>query len=257
MNMKPKNCLNDFIIMVKLPDESNWQTEVECIATPITLTLGISASDPQKTIKKISWDFGTGNQIKNITNRKQELNEYGINCKYKRSHNSTITIQASVYTDSQIYIPQPIITTTINHILKAHYIDPEEFKRQIMTYYETNIFTDDVAESIYKIANRLAFASNFINYTYRDDMIGDAVVRMIEALTTQKFDPLKGNPFSYFTKIAFHAFCNRIKREKKVRDTLANYQNDIYGGMQNGNNFSGNMPDHDQEFDHVNDNDAI
>ena len=239
--MKQKNCSNnDFIIILRLPDETDWQPEVACITTPVTLTFAISATDPQKSIKKITWDFGTGNQCKSITNRKQNLSEFGTNCKYKKSHNSTITIQASVYTDDQMFIPAPITTMTINHMLKSHYIEPEVFKKQILDYYKTKVFSDDVADSIYKIANRLAFASNFINYTYREDMVGDAVVRMIEALTTQKFDPLKGNPFSYFTKIAFHAFCNRIKREKRIRDTLTNYQNDVYSGMKNEG-----MPTHD------------
>ncbi len=233
--MKQKNCLNnDFIIILKLPDEVNWQSSVDCITTPLTLTLAISTVDPSRVIKKITWDFGTGNLQRSVTNRKQNLNEFGVYCKYKKAHNSTITIQASVYTDEQMYIPTPVIATTVNHMLKAHYIEPEVFQQQILTYYKTKVFSDDVAESIYKIANRLAFAGNFINYTYREDMVGDAVVRMIEALTTQKFDPLKGNPFSYFTKIAFHAFCNRIKKEKRVRDTLTNYQNDVYGGMKNG-----------------------
>jgi len=238
---------------VKLPDETEWQTGVDCITTPITLTLAVSSEVPQNIIKKITWDFGTGNQCKSFTNRKQDLNGYSVNCKYKKSHNSTITIQASVYTDKRVYITNPVVTTTINHMLKAHYIEPEEFKRQILQYYKTKIFSDDVADSIYKIANRLAFASNFINYTYREDMVGDAVVRMIEALTTQKFDPLKGNPFSYFTKIAFHAFCNRIKKEKRIRDTLTSYQNDIYSGMKNDGMLPYNRPEHDQDSDHQND----
>ena len=244
--MKQKNCSSDnFIILLKLPDESEWQTSVGCITTPITLSLSISAANIYDPIKKIAWDFGTGNQIKCLTNRKQELNGFGIDCKYKKSHNSTITIQASVYTDNSIYVPTPIVTTTVNHLLKAHYIEPEVFKQQILDYYKTKVFTNDVAESIYKIANRLAFASNFINYTYREDMVGDAVVRMIEALTTQKFDPFKGNPFSYFTKIAFHAFCNRIKREKRIRDTLTSYQNDVYGNMKSEGMVNHNEDDGD------------
>ncbi len=30
----------------------------------------------------------------------------------------------------------------------------------------------------------------------------------------------KNNPFSYFTKVAYHAFVNRIKKEKKVDEVL-------------------------------------
>ena len=221
-----------FNIVLKTDDNPHWNTNIDCITTPMTITFALSSLDPQTVIKKITWDFGTGNQLKSFTNRKQELNMYEIGCKYKKSHDSTITIQASVYVDDSVFIPEPITTITINEIIKEHYVEPEVFKEQILKYYKTNIFTNDVADSIYKIANRLAFAGNFINYTYREEMVGDAVIRMIEALTQQKFDPLKGNPFSYFTKIAFHAFCNRIKKEKKMRQTLINYQNDVYGGLR-------------------------
>lgn len=230
--MKPKNCLNnEFSIVLKTTDDINWQPDVINIVTPTTITFAIS-SQIHETIKKIVWDFGTGNKLKSLTNRKQDLYLFGVECKYKKSHDSTITIQASVYTDTNIFVTTPVISTTINHIIREHYVEPDVFKAQIVEYYKTNNFSNDVAGSIYKIANRLAFASNFINYTYREDMIGDAVVRMIEALTEHKFDPERGNPFSYFTKIAFNAFCNRIKKEKKNRDTLTNYQNEIYSGIR-------------------------
>ena len=250
LNTKQKNCLNDaFSIILKTPDDTNWQTNIASLATPITITFAISSFDPQIVIKKITWDFGTGNQQKNFTNRKQELHAFGVDCKYKKSNDTTIMVQASVYTEGGMFTPTPISTTTTNTLLKAHYVDPEEFKNQIMKYYKTDKFTDDVADSIYKIANRLAFAPNFINYTYREEMVGDAVVRMIEALTTQKFDPLKGNPFSYFTKIAFHAFCNRIKKEKKIREALTNYQNEVYSGITGEGMMQYNRPDHAQEYD--------
>lgn len=233
--MTQKNCLSDdFIITFKRPDDTCWHTEVEKISTPLTITFTISSNNVTP-IKKIIWDFGTGNQYKTFTNRKQDLNTHEVDCKYKKSHNSTIMIQASVYTENGMFTPKPINTTTVNHVIKEHYVEPEEFKNQILKYYKTDSFTDNVAESIYKIASRLAFAPNFINYTFREEMVGDAVVRMIEALTTHKFDPLKGNAFSYFTKIAFHAFCNRIKKEKKIRDALADYQNEVHGNCSGEN----------------------
>lgn len=246
--MKQKNCLNsEFIIVLKTPDEYTWQTCINTVQTPTTITFAISTANITTVIKKITWDFGNGNQQKSLTNRKQKLNEFGIDCKYKKSHDTTFTIQASVYTEEDIYTPIPISTTTVNHIIKAHYVEPEVFKDQILKYYKTNNFTDDVAESIYKIASRLAFAPNFINYTYREEMVGDAIVRMIEALTTQKFDPLKGNPFSYFTKIAFHAFCNRIKKEKKMRDTLISLQNETYNNMEGDGSMPYSRPDHSRD----------
>ena len=81
----------------------------------------------------------------------------------------------------------------------------------------TDEIGEKLGESIYKIATGLSYAPNFINYSYRDDMIGDAIVKMFSALQMKKFDINSGNnPFSYFTTIAFHAFINRIKKENRL-----------------------------------------
>lgn len=108
------------------------------------------------------------------------------------------------------------------------YVDPKDFDSCIISYYNTGNITDELAMMINKIAHKLSYAPNFINYTYRDEMVGDAVVRMMKALIAKKYTHNKGsNPFSYFTKIAFNAFRNRIKREKYAHDTLQKYQEEI------------------------------
>jgi hypothetical protein len=229
--MKQNTCQkNPFLIKIK-EDKTDWMWKIAEIHTPTTVTFAISAANTSTLVKKITWDFGNGNKHKTITNRKQELIGHPIECRYKKTNDKTLSIQASVYTDKDIFITHPLETVTVNNQIKEHYIDPEEFKNEIITYYRTNVFENNVASSIYKIANRLAFSPNFINYTYREDMVGDAVIRMVEALTRHKFRPEKGNPFSYFTKIAFNAFCNRIKKEKRLRETLTNYRDDVYNGI--------------------------
>lgn len=242
--MTQPNCSsNNFFVVYKSQEDTAWNVSFDKISTPTTLTFAVSTSNPQYIIKKIIWDLGNGNQHKAFTNRKQDLNIHTVDCKYRKSHNTTICIQASVYTDTEYFVTVPVNATTVNKEIKEYYVEPTDFKNQILKFYTTGKFTDDVADSIYKIANRLAFAPNFINYTYREEMVGDAVVRMIEALTTKKFDPLKGNPFSYFTKIAFHAFCNRIKKEKKMRDALTGYQNSIYDSMVGQHNTASSASD--------------
>ena len=89
----------------------------------------------------------------------------------------------------------------------------------------------ELGDAIYNIANRLGFAPNFINYTYKEEMIGDAIVKMLYALNNKKFSAEKGNAFPYFTTIAYNAFINRIKKEKKSREALVNYQNDMYDNL--------------------------
>jgi DNA-directed RNA polymerase specialized sigma24 family protein len=82
---------------------------------------------------------------------------------------------------------------------------------------------------VQKIATRLGYAQNFINYSYKEEMIGDAIIKMVTALTRHRFMCGSGyNPFSYFTKVAYRAFQNRIKKEKKEHDTIHRYQNEVY-----------------------------
>jgi len=115
---------------------------------------------------------------------------------------------------------------------KIFYVNPKEFLRLLKEYYTSDDLVDDLATSVYKIAVGLSFSPNFINYSYKDEMIGDAVVKMIAAVKNKKFRiDSPSNPFSYFTTIAYHAFINRIKKEKKYRETIADYQEQIYGNL--------------------------
>ena len=65
---------------------------------------------------------------------------------------------------------------------KPYYIEPKEFRESLQKYYDTDNLTDDLAENIKKIAYGLSYNGSFINYTYKDDMIGDALIKMYSAL---------------------------------------------------------------------------
>ena len=74
-------------------------------------------------------------------------------------------------------------------------------------------------------------------------MIGDAIVKMFTALKNKKFNIDAGyNPFSYFTTIAFHAFINRIKKEKKHHEIVQQYQESIYDQLLDANGYSDSTP---------------
>ena len=56
--------------------------------------------------------------------------------------------------------------------------------------------------------------ANFINYHFREEMVGDAIENCL--MYASNFDPAKSkNPFSYFTQIIYYAFLRRITKEKK------------------------------------------
>lgn len=117
-----------------------------------------------------------------------------------------------------------------------YYVNGKEFAEAIKVYYESGSDTipDILAIYIKKIADGLSYAPNFINYSYKEDMVGDAIVKMLSAIRSKRFNLDSGsNPFSYFTTIAFHAFINRIKKEKKQREVISEYQESVYHELMN------------------------
>lgn len=121
---------------------------------------------------------------------------------------------------------------SINPIAKAapaHYVDNKKFLAALIEYknsideakekgLENPIVPRYIGECFIKIATHLSYKSNFINYTFRDDMISDGIENCLTAVA--KFDPTRGsNPFAYYTQIVFFAFIRRIQKEKKQQAT--------------------------------------
>ena len=108
---------------------------------------------------------------------------------------------------------------------KPHYVDNKKFLVAMTEYRELRIkaeeegkkrpqVTNYIGECYLKIANHLSYRPNFINYTYRDDMISDGIENCLQYM--DNFDPEKSkNPFAYFTQIIYYAFIRRIQKEKK------------------------------------------
>ena len=122
-----------------------------------------------------------------------------------------------------------------------YYVEPKKFDEEIMKYYESGVMSNELAEMVSKISHKLSYAKNFINYSYREEMVGDGIIRMMKALISKKYDRVKGtNPFSYFTRIAFNAFRNRIKKEKHIHETHEKYQKELMFMSEQFNNLSKN-----------------
>ena len=108
---------------------------------------------------------------------------------------------------------------------KKHYVNNAEFLEALKIYRIQLQHAKDhgkpkpkipnyLGECIYKIASHLSYKPNFINYTFRDDMVSDAIENSL--LYIDRFDPAKSsNPFAYFTQISWYAFLRRIQKEKK------------------------------------------
>ena len=102
-----------------------------------------------------------------------------------------------------------------------HYVDNKKFLQAMIEWRESwpdeeNIppVTNYIGECFLKIATHLSYKPNFINYTYREDMISDGIENCLQYV--KNFNPEKSkNPFAYFTQIIYYAFLRRIAKEKK------------------------------------------
>lgn len=112
---------------------------------------------------------------------------------------------------------------------KEFYVNEKEFEDALRNYYDTDVLSSALADMIRKMINGLAHRPNFINYTFRDDASGDALVNIMAALKKRKYKFGKSKPFSYFNAIAWNCWRNRIKREARQRNALAAYQEEVYG----------------------------
>lgn len=109
--------------------------------------------------------------------------------------------------------------------MTTHYVNNAEMLEAIKQYKaeiekaraegrEDPRIPEYIGECILKIATRLSHKANFINYSYRDDMILDGIENCMQCINS--FDPNKSsNPFSYFTQVIYFAFLRRITKEKK------------------------------------------
>ena len=108
---------------------------------------------------------------------------------------------------------------------KVHYVNNKQFLEAIVERKlllkeaeESDLpkpqVTNYLGECILKIANHLSYRPNFINYTYKEEMISDGIENCLQYV--KNFNPEKSNnPFAYFTQIIYYAFIRRIQKEKK------------------------------------------
>ncbi len=111
---------------------------------------------------------------------------------------------------------------------KNSYIDNDKFLEELIEYKarckeaeekgETPpALSNYIGQCFLKIAERFSNHHYFIGYSYKDEMISDAVENCV--MVVRNFDPeISKNPFAYFTQITYFAFRRRIIRERKQQE---------------------------------------
>jgi DNA-directed RNA polymerase specialized sigma24 family protein len=105
---------------------------------------------------------------------------------------------------------------------KTHYVTNKELLEEFRKYKETGKISNELGEMFVKIAENLSNRPNFIGYTWKEEMIGEAVLTCIKY--SKNFDPDKStNPFGYISRFCYNAFVEYIKKQKKhgnIKETL-------------------------------------
>ncbi len=107
----------------------------------------------------------------------------------------------------------------------VHYVNNKEFTAAIIAHNKSceealdsgedkPRVSEYIGECIYKIATRLSTKPNFINYSYRDEMICDGIENCLQYINNFNGEKSQ-NAFAYVTQIIYFAFLRRIHKEKK------------------------------------------
>jgi hypothetical protein len=120
----------------------------------------------------------------------------------------------------------------------AHYVNNADFSQAVVDYVkdlqeakkknqQLPIVPDYIASCFLRIAEGLSHKSNFIRYTYREEMVMDAVENCLKAIENYNLEAAtrtgKPNAFAYFTQITWYAFLRRIAKEKKQQEIKLKY----------------------------------
>lgn len=121
---------------------------------------------------------------------------------------------------------------------KPHYVNNAQFSEAVVEYVkharevegqglDKPQINDYIASCFLKIAEGLSHKANFVRYTYREEMMMDAVENCLKAIDNYNLETAtrtgKPNAFAYFTQISWYAFLRRIEREKKQQDIKMRY----------------------------------
>ena len=150
----------------------------------------------------------------------------------------------------------------------SNYISNKEFTKGIVEYNnickeledqgrDIPMIPNDIAKQFIALANKLGSRYNFSGYTFRDEMVSNAILACCAKI--RKFDSQYSNGFAYFTSVCWRAMVDVINLEEKMSyikakafqevsydDTLA--ENDLSEFTE----YSGNVNDYVPFFD-VND----
>jgi DNA-directed RNA polymerase specialized sigma24 family protein len=95
----------------------------------------------------------------------------------------------------------------------GHYIQNHDLYNEIVKFKENGVASETLGEYLLLIANNLSSKGRFNGYTWRNDMVSEAVLTCIKYL--RGYDTERTNAFAYVTQICKNAMFAYIKTEHK------------------------------------------
>jgi len=118
---------------------------------------------------------------------------------------------------------------------KEYYVSNDDLVKEIIRFKENGVASEELGKMLITIATNFSSKGMFAGYTWRQDMISEAVLTCIRYVRT--FDENKSNKaFSYVTQMCYHAFIAYIKKQKthsNIKDTCYRGYSILVDGQKN------------------------
>ncbi len=112
---------------------------------------------------------------------------------------------------------------------KESYINNDELLAEVIIFKKNGIATEELGKMLLSIANHYSTKGNFSGYTWKKDMVSEAVLTCLKYL--KSFNPDRSNnAFAYITQICKNSFKAYIKNQKKhmeIKDVCYQRYNEI------------------------------
>lgn len=135
-----------------------------------------------------------------------------------------------------------------------NYIDKKKFHAEMTAYRLAAIEAEKngtekprinnyLGNCFYMLCEKLSRRPNFVNYSYREEMVGDGIENCLAAVDNFNPNEQKQNPFGYFSLIAWRAFVRRIQKENK-QNYIKHKSIHMSGfGLYEGSDWGGSLSD--------------
>lgn len=114
---------------------------------------------------------------------------------------------------------EEIIEEPIKEVKKKKdnfFIDNDELVEEVLACKKVGVISDKLARMLMTIAEKFSYHRYFIGYSYKEDMIADALLNLSERALL--FDPEKSkNAFGYYTQAIYRSFRQYTLSERDER----------------------------------------